>query len=127
MGFDVDDSRIQAAEVELGRELPAPLRERLRRDNGGEVEARCALGEDGWWLHPVWDDGDRKRAGRSANHVIRETEAARRWSGFPADAIAIADNGSGDRLVLLPGSERIHWWDHETGETHEAVVTWNPS
>ena len=60
-----------------------------------------------WQLHPVFDDSDRKRMGRTANHLVRETAVARGWSGFPAEAIAIGANGSGDRLVLMPAGERF--------------------
>jgi len=88
---------------------------RLERDNGGEINAA----NDTWQLYPVFDDGDRKRIARTSNHVVRETIAAREWRGFPQDAVAIADNGTGDRLVLLREgprfSESIHLWDHESG------------
>ena len=60
---------------------------------------------------------------RTCNEVVRETASAREWPGFPGAAVAIAGNGSGDQLILLPSaaesgilSEEVHWWDHETGD-----------
>jgi len=106
------------AERQLGRSFPRPLRARLARDNGGEVEAD---GDD-WTLHPVWDPTDRKRMARTAGHVVRETGQAREWSGFPADAVSIAANGTGDRLILRSGSDRVELWDHETGESSPVDV-----
>jgi hypothetical protein len=47
----------------------------------------------------------------------------RSWRGFPADAYVIAQNGTGDYLILRPSEsdsqslgEQIYFWDHETGE-----------
>lgn len=121
MPFPVDRRFIERAEQQLGRSLPETFVRRLLEDNGGEVE----VAGDTWQLHPVFDDSDRKRMGRTANHILRETEVARGWNGFPAEAIAIGANGSGDRLVLLPSGERfgetVYCWDHETGELHEAA------
>jgi len=39
MGFPVDEIHIVAAEQELGWRLPAALRTRLQRSNGGDVLA----------------------------------------------------------------------------------------
>jgi hypothetical protein len=38
------------------------------------------------------------------------------WAGFPEDAVAVADNGSGDMLVIRKGSDEIELWLHETRE-----------
>jgi SMI1/KNR4 family protein SUKH-1 len=120
MPFPVDQSFIEAAERQLGRTLPRNLRKRLLRDNGGEVEAA----DDDWNLHPVFDTTDRRRIKRTANHIIRETELARQWRGFPPDAIAIAENGTGDRLIVRRDSDEIEIWYHETGETEPVSVKW---
>ena len=121
MAFPVADCFIVAAEEALGRRLPEPLRTRLARSNGGDIEA----GDDEWRLHPVRDDSDRKRLARSANDISRETEIARRWPHFPPDAIAVATNGSGDVLVLIPQSDDVHLWDHETGAISAVAVDLN--
>lgn len=111
MAFPVESRHIDAAEQELGRKLPEALRARLLRNNGGELEGE----DEDWQLHPVWDPSDRKRMARTANHVVRETKYARQEaSGFPPDAIAIAENGCGDLLVLRPGRDELERWDHET-------------
>jgi len=119
--------RIRAAEAQLGRELPAALRSRLVRDNGGEIEVRGYPGDDPVWsLHPVWDDEDRRRAGRTANHLVRETDEAReRLEGLPAGAVVIGDNGTGDVLLVLPEGDDVVWWDQETGAVEPVTVDWS--
>ncbi len=121
MAFPVADRFIVAAEQTLGRRFPEPLRARLARSNGGEIEA----GDDGWVVYPVRDDSDRKRLARSANDISRETELARRWSRFPPDAVTIATNGTGDLLVLISQSDDIYLWDHETGKLSTIKVGWD--
>jgi hypothetical protein len=111
MPFPVSESLLQHTERAMGRKLPLALRNRLERSNGGDV---CAAG-DVWTLVPVRDDTDRKRLARTANDILSETRQARTWPNFPADAFVIAQNGTGDLLVLLPVSDDIHYWDHETG------------
>ena len=121
MGFPVDDERIARAEDELGRKLPAVLKARLRRNNGGEVRTDNA----DWTLYPVYDSTDRKRIARTANHVVREQARWQAWRGFPEGAIAIADDGCGNALIIPADSDEIREWDHETGEHEAAVVEWD--
>ncbi len=108
---------METAEAALGARLPAALRLRLMRDNGGEVE----VGDDFFELFKVLDTRDRVRLARtSARDIVRENQSAREWRGFPTNVIAIADNGAGDLLVLaLEGSglgEGAFVWDHKTCE-----------
>lgn len=49
MPFPVSEQRIVEAEQGLGRTLPQGLRQRLMRNNGGEV----IIEDDDWFLHPV--------------------------------------------------------------------------
>lgn len=56
MAYPVDESRIREAEALLGRSLPAALRSRLSRDNGGSVECDG----DEWQVFPVRDPSDRR-------------------------------------------------------------------
>lgn len=102
------------------------MRNRLLRDNGGEIIVRDAPDpEEEWQLHPVWDDSDRTRAGRTANHVVRETEAVHEADvGLPPGTVVIASNGSGDLIVLLPDDDEPRWWDHESGSSHPVSVEW---
>jgi hypothetical protein len=115
--FPVGDADIEAAEAELGVRLPAVLRRRLSADNGGEVD----VGDDTFELFKVLDRTNRTRLARtSASDIVRESANAHKWAGFPAEAVAIAENGGGDYLVLLPDgdalSDQAYVWDHDTGE-----------
>ena len=121
MGFPVSDHFIVAAERALGRRFPNALKARLARSNGGEV----GTPGDDWTLNPVRDDSDPRRLSRSANDIVRETGAARQWPRFPSGGIAVASNGGGDLLVLLPESDDVFHWDHETGRLSRADVDWN--
>jgi hypothetical protein len=115
MAFPTTENRIAAAEAQLGTRLPAEYRNRLMSQNGGELETA----DDDWQVFPVFDSSDRKRASRSANHIVRETQQAATWPGFPKGAVAIASNGTGDLLVFLPRDNeqldgRVQYWSHET-------------
>jgi hypothetical protein len=121
MPFPLDIQFVRRAEAKLGRQLPSGYVARMCRENGGEV----LVGTDSWELHPILDDSDRKRLNRTCNDIVLETASSREWTGFPSDAVAIGDNGVGDKLILLaePGTDRlgncIYRWDHETGEVRK--------
>jgi hypothetical protein len=121
MSFPVDERFIAAAEQRLGRSLPAGLRTRLSRKNGGWVQTR----EDDWSLHPIWDPSDHKRISRTSRHIVRETEQARQAPSFPPGAIAIGNNVLGDRLVARPGSDEIEAWRCETGRCSRIELLFN--
>jgi cell wall assembly regulator SMI1 len=129
--FPVDEARIADAERELGRRLPRELRERLMRDNGGEITAMPVREDEqsdfdpSWDLHPVWDDSDRRRAARTASHIVREAAEVRMWPDFPDGAFPFASNGTADRLVVLPDSDDFLYWDHEHGTTLSVRVWWD--
>ncbi len=121
----MDEQWIVEAERPLGRRLPGPYRSRLAADNGGEVEA---FG-DWWLLNPIFDQSDRKRIKRTCNHIIAETRSAQEWAGFPAGALALGSNSSGDQIVLLPDDSasdayepNVYFWNHETRVT-ESIAT----
>lgn len=117
MPFSLAETYILVAEQALGASLPGIYRAYIAKCNGGEVEAEY----DTWQVHPLEDRTDRKRISRTANHVLRETEQARRWPKFPAEALCIASNGTGDLLVLKrEGSafkDEVYLWSHEHGTT----------
>jgi hypothetical protein len=122
MPFPTEERFVRDAELNLGVSFPSGLRARLLVSNGGEVK----INDDAWQLHPVFDTTDRTRAKRTANHIVRETAAAREWPRFPREGVAIGDNGTGDRLILQrsridPRSldETVFLWDHETGQLTE--------
>ena len=127
MPFAVGEDRIEAAEGELGRRLPVDLRDRLMRDNGGEIEVDGYPGDNPiWYLHPVWDPSDRRRIARTANHIVGETREAHDTIGdLPAGSIVIADNGTGDLLLVLADDDDVVWWDHETGEIESVAPDWS--
>jgi len=119
---------IDREELALGAALPTSLRQFLLASNGGEVDGE----DDVWQVFPVRDDTDRKRLTRTASHIARETSTARRWDGFPAEGIAIASNGSGDYLVVLPskddvasGAAAIYFWDHDSGALSLFASDWS--
>ncbi len=116
MPFDLEESFILEAERQLGANLPRSYTAAMARSNGGEVETQ----DDVWQLHPIADTSDRKRLARTANHIIRETASAKAWPRFPAGALAIGANGSGDHLIFLRSEQsfgpEVHIWWHETGE-----------
>lgn len=120
MSFPVSGDLLQRAEEAMGRSLPPDLRARLQRSNGGDVGAAG----DVWTLVPVRDDTDRKRLARTANDILRESQEAAKWPDFPQGAFVIAQNGTGDLLVLLLASDEIHIWDHETGRASAVTVDW---
>jgi len=110
----VSETYLVAAEVRLGVSFPTPYRRRLMRSNGGAVEV-----DGDWWdLHPIADVSSPNRIGPTWDDVCRQTEQARMLGGFPVAAVAIADDGSGDRLVLLwdeRGGVELCVWRHCTG------------
>ena len=126
MPFPVDLEYIRESEKELGVQFPQKFIRKMTFENGGEIMTE----EDDWQLIPFFDKTDNKRISRTCNHIILETEKAREWNGFPKNGIAIATNGSGDYLVLLPFKdsptklrEEIYIWLHETAEIIEAAIS----
>jgi hypothetical protein len=124
MPFPVDTKYVIETERKLGVTFPASFVARMVKDNGGEA----SIPPDAWQLYPFLDTSDRKRLARTCNGIVRETTQAKKWSAFPADAIAIGSNGCGDQLVLLPQpnapdclGREVYWWAHEAGELHKVA------
>jgi len=116
MPFNIAERFITAAEEKLGAPLPHSYRQAMMASNGGEVVAY----NDVWVLHPILDNSDRKRLSRSCNDILRETRMMREWPDWPENAVAIAGNGTGDKLLFLregPGFEpTVYLWLHDTGD-----------
>jgi hypothetical protein len=125
IGLPTNQDALKAAEDQLARPLPRPLRERLLRNNGGDIGVKWLGQEDEWQLHPVWDDSDRETMRRSSNHLVREQESAREWPGFPAGAVSIATS-DGDQLVLLRDQDEPKLWLHDTGDLETVEIVWDP-
>jgi hypothetical protein len=116
MPFDLDVRFIAAAEEKLGASLPNSYKEAMQTSNGGAVLAF----DDVWHLYPILDTSDSKRLKRSCNDILYETNLMHSWAGWPKNALAIASNGTGDRLVLLKENQlydpAVYVWLHDTGE-----------
>ena len=119
MPFPVDVACVRKAEAQLRRQLPAAYVAAMLGENGGEIR----FAGEAWFLHPILDDTDRTRLKRTCNDVVRETNEARNWEGFPETGVSIAHDGAGNHLVLMPDpgedsplAEAVFRWDHETGE-----------
>jgi len=125
MPFDLAERFIKAAEVKLGATLPYIYRRAMMASNGGEV---CAY-NDVWNLHPIMDTSDRKRLSRSCNDILRETRVMRDWPGWPENAVAIADNGAGDKLLFLREDQiyqpEVYVWLHDTGDLIEVAQSFS--
>ena len=122
MPFPIELKYIIETEKELGIEFPASFKTKMTQENCGEITTK----DDDWQLFPFFDKSDNKRISRTCNHIALETENAKEWNNFPIDGIAIASNGCGDNLILLPFEdnskqlqETIYLWLHETGEIIE--------
>ncbi len=118
MPFPIDVKYIIETEEQLGLRFPPLFKEKMTKENGGEV----ATEYDDWNLYPFFDKSDKKRMSRTCNHIVLETKQARKWNNFPLKGIAIAGNGCGDQLILIPLdddkeklSETVYFWYHETG------------
>ena len=99
MAKPIDFKFIEKFEKDSGFLLPNEYKNSMEKENGGLV----LLGEDEWELYPILDNTDAK-------------SKAKTWKAFPENGMVIADNGSGNRLVLFSGDSSVYCWNHETGE-----------
>jgi hypothetical protein len=128
MPFPVELKYIEEFEKDLGLSFPEKFKAKMTIQNGGEIQTD----EDEWTLFPFLDKSDNKRISRTCNHIGLETANAKEWGNFPADAVAIGENGFGDLLILLPDksipsklTDNIFVWLHETGEIYELAENIN--
>ncbi len=117
MAHPISESEIEKTETQIGARLPSAYRESMKASNGKD---NAVTDEDEWELHPIKDTSDRKRISLTAYDILKETESARDWRGFPKEGIVIGNNGMGDLLILRQTEEGIEdviyaFW-HETGE-----------
>ena len=119
MPFPIDLKYILETEREIGLLFPDKFKNKMIAENGGEIMTDT----DDWQLFPFFDKSDNKRISRTCNHIGLETKQAKDWDSFPVTAVAIASNGCGDYLILLPLEnddkklcDVIYIWYHETGE-----------
>lgn len=109
MNLGADPESIKAAETVLNCALPPLFKGILMVCNGFECPPD-------WRITGVWDKMNARRA--TDNLVYQNTDA--RWEIMPADLLAIADNGTGNRLVFRKEGEcaleKIYVWNHETNK-----------
>ncbi len=122
MSFPIDPKYIEETELTLGVEFPYAYKAKMEASNGGAF----GVNDDELFLYPFPDKADQKRIVRTLTNIISETKSAKEWEGFPDNAVAIGDNGSGDILILLPSvadsaklEEKFFIWRHESGEIEE--------
>lgn len=118
----VSEEAIADEERRLGKRLPTGLRQRLRSENGGSL----SLGDEEFWLHPVVDLSNKRETGRTANSIARETRAATSaLEGLlPGGSLVIAENESGDLLVLDASNRGYIWRTNEAWLEAVIVRDW---
>ena len=119
MPFPIEIKYIQEAEHELDLIFPESFKIKMLNENGGELISE----DEDWQMFPFFDKSDKKRISRTCNHIVLETQNAKLWDSYPDNGVAIATNGYGDLLLLLPIEsdnnllgESIFMWFHDTGE-----------
>src|SRR5687768_2475497 len=98
MSFPLDIKYIRETEKELNVEFPESFISKMLNENGGEISTE----EDFWEVYPFADKSNQNTISRTCNDIIYETKEAQKWKHFPTNAIAIANNGLGDQMILLP-------------------------
>ena len=115
MPFPLPESELEKTEMEIGAVFPSSYRLAMIQSNGGSVEAD----DDVWELFPIRDQSTKKHMSRTCNDVLYETKQAQGWKTFHENAYALANNGTGDLLVMFrKGKEfenEIFHWGHEDG------------
>ena len=121
MAFDLSEQQLQSTESEVGAMFPDSYRLHMMKSNGGE----CAAKSDYWNIIPIRDTSDRKRLSRTANHVLVETKSFSEFPSWHEGAFAIAENGTGDALVMFLKGQRfepqVFYWCHEDGSLEQVA------
>lgn len=126
--FSTSEERIEEEEARLGRRLPEDLRRRVLEENGGEIEVLGEFASDEqddnvWQLIGVADVIERKGRKRPVEGMAQQTEEARDFRELPEGSVAIAHDGSGNDLLLMPDdSYAVYWLDG--AELDPATVRW---
>ena len=115
MPFPISENEVLKTEGRIGAKLPQDYRSAMMDSNGGCVETY----DDYWSLFPLDDRSSPKLISRTSNHVLRETAEAKKWPNYHENALAIAENGAGDYLVIFQKGPEfelgIFAWLHEDG------------
>ena len=106
---------IAKAEAELQVKFPGFLREAWQSYNVIELRG-------GWFVFPIFDQRNPRK---TASNIVYENTKGR-WEIMPDNLLAIANNGSGNQLVVKVtdgiAGEKVFHWQHDTG----SVKTWKP-
>lgn len=126
MPFPIDEKYIVETESELNVKFPVEFKNHMIKSNGGEL----LTDEFEFQLYPFFDKSDRKRIGRTCNHIGLETINARQWNGFPENGIAIGSDGYGNQLLLIHNgngilTDELYFWDHEVGDFEKIAESIN--
>ena len=109
MKLGTESKNIVLAERQLEITFPDTLKDIWLVSNGLELP-------DDWRLYPVFDSANPRK---TANHIVYENTKAR-WDYMSPELISIAEDGSGNHLVLKKEDTilqpEIYVWDHETNE-----------
>ncbi len=113
---------ILEAERQLGARFPASYAAAMKRHNGGEIATEMDL----WELYPLPGPAGSARAHQESGDVVEETLERRSWPGFPEGAVALADNGLGDQLIMLQNGAQFgpecFFWNHESAELEQMAA-----
>jgi hypothetical protein len=114
MPFPIEEKYITETELLFAVKFPTNFKNKMMRSNGGEL----IVNEIEIELFPFFDKSDRKRISRTCNHIGLETNNARKWNGFPKNAIAIGSDGFGNLIILIHDGngilkEELYFWNHE--------------
>lgn len=113
----VDVKFIENTEKELSVKFPPNYRDKMKKDNGGELSSRHCE----WWeLFHFFDTTNRKTITKTCINIIRETKSAKKWYGLPENAIAIGTDRFGNYLFFLPKKD-------DPDVLEDVVYAWWPS
>ena len=112
VNIGVSNDLILEAEHQIGVCFPESLKNVWRISNGLELPG-------GWQLYPIFDKNSPRK---TCNHICYENTKGR-WPSMEQSLISIANNGTGNQLVLKKTvtalEDTIYVWNHETGEIKE--------
>ncbi len=114
MPFPIINEFIKRTESILGFEFPIIYRSGMMKCNGGTIETE----DDAYEIVPIYNEENIKTLKRTFPGVARMTLDHRQMECFPLDGVVVAQNGTGDCLILMVngngilGDEIWHWEFH---------------
>ena len=116
-GLGVTEAMIAAAEAELGIRFPDELREAWKIYNCNELSG-------GWRVFPILDPANPRKTCGSITY--ENTRGVWGRQVMSEGLVSIADNGTGNQLVLKRASgqagDQVFRWHHATGK----LTPWKP-